>query len=83
MPQWVFGLSSYSFASPKQIVCIYYVLGMARLAIVDTETLKLELVDVPYTDLGFVRAAAGQAVFRAGSPTAAPAIEVRFTKQKV
>ena len=39
--------------------------GMARLAIVDTETLKLESIDVTYTDLGFVRAAGGQAVFRA------------------
>ncbi len=77
VPQWVFGLSCYAFASPQQIVCTYYVLGMARLAIVDTETLKLELVDVPYTDLGFVRAAAGQVVFRAGSPTMAPAI-LRF-----
>jgi dipeptidyl aminopeptidase/acylaminoacyl peptidase len=80
VPQWVFGLSSYGFASPQQIVCIYSVLGMARLAIVDTETLKLEPIDVPYTDLGFVRAADGQAVFRAGSPTVAPAI-VKFDLQ--
>jgi dipeptidyl aminopeptidase/acylaminoacyl peptidase len=80
VPQWVFGLSSYGFASPQQIVCIYSVLGMARLAIVDTETLKLEPTDVPYTDLGFVRAADGQAVFRAGSPTVAPAI-VKFDLQ--
>ncbi len=80
MPQWVLGLSCYAFASPQQIVCVYYVLGMARLAIIDTETLKLEPVEVPYTDLGFVRAAAGQAVFRAGSPTTAPAI-VRFDLQ--
>jgi dipeptidyl aminopeptidase/acylaminoacyl peptidase len=76
-PQWAFGLSCYAFASPQQIVCIYYVLGMARLALVDPETLKFEPIDVPYTDLGFVRAADGQAVFRGGSPTTAPAI-VRF-----
>jgi dipeptidyl aminopeptidase/acylaminoacyl peptidase len=80
VPQWAFGLSCYAFASARQIVCIYYVLGMARLALVDTETLQLEPIDVPYTDLGFVRAAAGQAVFRAGSPTKAPAI-VRFDLQ--
>jgi len=77
VPQWVFGLSCYAFASPQEIVCVYYVRGMARLAIVNTGTLKVDQVDVPYTDLGFVRAAAGQAVFRAGSPTTAPAI-VRF-----
>lgn len=80
VPQWAFGLSCYAFASPQQIVCSYYVLGMAHLAIVDTETLKLEPIEVPYTDLSFVRAAAGQAVFRAGSPTAAPAI-VKFDLQ--
>ncbi len=80
VPHWIFGLSCYAFASPQQLVCLYYVRGMARLAIVDTETLKLEAVDVPYTDLGFVRAAEGQAVFRAGSPTTAPAI-VRFDLQ--
>ncbi len=72
VPQWAFGLSCYAFASAKQIICIYQVLGMSRFALVDTETLKLEPVDVPYTDLGFVRAAAGQAVFRAGSPTTLP-----------
>ena len=80
VPQWIFGLSCYAFASPQQIVCISYVLGMARLAIIDTKTLKLEPVDIPYTDLGFIRAAEGQAVFRAGSPTSAPAI-VRFDLQ--
>ncbi|MGI8917223.1 MAG: S9 family peptidase, partial [Pyrinomonadaceae bacterium] len=80
VPQWALGLSCYALASAQQIVCVYYVLGMARLAIIDTETLKLEPVDVPYTDLGFVRAAAGRAVFRAGSPTTPPAI-VRFDLQ--
>jgi dipeptidyl aminopeptidase/acylaminoacyl peptidase len=74
LPQWAFGLSCYAFASPQQIVCIYYVLGMARLAVIDTETLKLEQVELPYTDLSFVRAATGQAVFRAGSPNTPPAI---------
>ncbi|HET6669177.1 MAG TPA: S9 family peptidase [Pyrinomonadaceae bacterium] len=74
VPHWVFGLSCYAFASSQQIVCIYYVRGMARLAVVDTKTLELQPVDVPYTDLGFVRAASGQAVFRAGSSSTPPAI---------
>ena len=74
LPQWAFGLSCYAFASPQQIVCIYYVLGRARLAVIDTETLKLEQVELPYTDLSFVRAATGQVVFRAGSPNSPPAI---------
>ncbi len=74
LPQWAFGLSRYAFSSRQQIICIYYVRGMARLAVIDTGTLKLEQVEVPYTDVGFVRAANGQAVFRAGSPDTPPAI---------
>ena len=74
VPQWAFGMSCYAFASPQQIVCAYYVRGMARLAVVDTKTLEMQQVDLPYTDLGFVRAAFGQTVFRAGSPAKAPAI---------
>ena len=74
VPQWAFGLSCYAFASPQQIVCIYYVRGMARLAVVDPETSEMQQVDLPYTDLGFVRASSGQTVFRAGSPAMPPAI---------
>jgi dipeptidyl aminopeptidase/acylaminoacyl peptidase len=47
---------------------------MSRLATVDTDTLKLKPIEVSYTDIGFVRAAQGQAVFRAGSPSEPPAI---------
>ena len=74
VPQWAFGLSNYAFASSDQIVCVYQVLGMSRLAIIDTNSMKLEPVDVSYTDMSFVRASVGQAVFRAGSPTDPPAI---------
>ncbi|HKR59886.1 MAG TPA: S9 family peptidase [Pyrinomonadaceae bacterium] len=74
VPQWVFGLSSYAFESARRIICIYTLRGMARLAQVDTETLNLQPLEVPYSDLGWVRASAGQAVFRAGSPALPPAI---------
>lgn len=74
VPQWAFGLSSYAFASAQRIVGIYYVRGMARLAIIDADSLELETLDLGYTDLGWVRAATGQVVFRAGSPTTPAAI---------
>ena len=74
VPQWAFGLSCYAFESARRIVCIYYVRGMARLATIDTGTKQLEPIDVPFTDAGWIRASAGQAVFRAGSPSSAPAI---------
>ena len=74
VPQWAFGLSSYAFATAKQILCAYQVRGMSLLATIDIDALKVEPVDVAYTDISFVRATAGQAVFRAGSPTDPPAI---------
>lgn len=74
VPQWAFGLSSYAFESARRIVGIYYVRGMARLAIIDADSLELETLDFGYTDLGWVRAATGQVVFRAGSPTTPAAI---------
>jgi dipeptidyl aminopeptidase/acylaminoacyl peptidase len=74
VPQWAFGLSSYAFASAQRIVGIYYVRGLARLAIIDADSLELETLDLGYTDLGWVRGATGQVVFRAGSPTTPAAI---------
>jgi len=74
MPQWVFGTSSYAFASPELIVCSHVDQGISRLAILDTRTRKLEEVNAPFSDVQYVRASAGQAVFRAGSPTKVAAI---------
>jgi dipeptidyl aminopeptidase/acylaminoacyl peptidase len=77
MPQWVFNMSSYAFASPETIVCTHIDQGVSTLAIVDVPTGKVTPIDCPYTDIQFIRAANGQAVFRGGSPTDVAAI-VRF-----
>jgi dipeptidyl aminopeptidase/acylaminoacyl peptidase len=69
MPQWVFGMSSYAFASSGQIVCSYIEKGTANLAVIDTRTRELARIDSPYTDIQFLRASPGQAVFRGGSPS--------------
>jgi len=68
-PQWVFGTSSYAFASPELIVCSHVDQGISRLAILDTRTRKLEEVNAPFSDVQYIRANVGHAVFRAGSPT--------------
>jgi len=68
-PQWVFGTSSYAFASPELIVCSHVDQGISRLAILDTRTRKIEEVNAPFSDVQYIRAGAGHAVFRAGSPT--------------
>ena len=74
MPQWGFGMSSYAFVSPDQIVCTYLDKGISRLATIDTRTKQLEPIRSSYTDIRFIRAANGQAVIRAASPNEAPAI---------
>ena len=68
-PQWVFGLSTYAFESADRIVCTFAEQGIWRLGLIDTRRRKLERIETPYTEISFVRAAPGRAVFRAGSPT--------------
>jgi dipeptidyl aminopeptidase/acylaminoacyl peptidase len=77
MPQWVFAMSAYAFASPETIVCSHIDQGVSTFATIDTATGKLTPIDCPYTDIQFLRAANGQAVFRGGSPTDVGAI-VKF-----
>jgi dipeptidyl aminopeptidase/acylaminoacyl peptidase len=74
MPQWGFGMSSYAFESARRIVCAYIENGISRLALIDTQTKKLEQIDSPYTDIRYVRAATGAAVMRAATPTEAASI---------
>ena len=74
MPQWGFGMSSYAFASPLQIVCGYIEGGFSRLGLLDIRTKQVEQVDCPYTDIRYLRASKSFAVMRAGSPTEAASI---------
>jgi dipeptidyl aminopeptidase/acylaminoacyl peptidase len=69
MPQWMFGMSTYSFASADLIVCSHIEHGVSTLGTIDVPTGKYTAIDCPYTDIQYLRAADGQAVFRGGSPT--------------
>lgn len=69
MPQWGFGMSSYAFESAERIICAYIERGNSRLATLDTRTGSFETIDTPYTDITYLRASKGRAVFRGGSPT--------------
>jgi dipeptidyl aminopeptidase/acylaminoacyl peptidase len=69
VPQWIFGLSTYAFESADRIVCAFAEQGIWRLGTIDTRSRKIERIETPYTEISFVRAAPGRAVFRAGSPT--------------
>ena len=69
MPQWLFGMSLYAFASPDLVVCSHVEQGVSRLETIETQTGKLTVIDSPFTDIQFLKAANGVAVFRGGSPT--------------
>jgi len=68
-PAWAFRTSTYAFESSRRIVCAFEENGRAQLATLDTATLQLERIDLPYTDIASVRAMPGRALFLAGSPT--------------
>jgi dipeptidyl aminopeptidase/acylaminoacyl peptidase len=68
LPQWVFGLSTYAFASADTIVCTFAEKGLWKLATIDTSTKQLSRIDTPFTDISFVQASPERALFRAGSP---------------
>ena len=68
-PHWTFGMSSYAFESAGRIICVYTTGGTWNLAEIDTASLKFKPIQSPYTEIAFVRATSGRAVFVAGSPT--------------
>ena len=74
VPQWLFGMSTYAFESAGHIICSYTQQGRWRLASLDTASGKLEVIDTPYTSIGFLRTAPGRVVFLAGSPTEPPSV---------
>ncbi|MFL6257725.1 MAG: S9 family peptidase [Pyrinomonadaceae bacterium] len=69
LPQWLFAMSTYAFAADELIVCAYARHGDWSLGLLDTRRKTLERVELPYTDITYVRADPLRAVFRAGSPT--------------
>lgn len=74
LPQWVFGMSTYAFASENRIICTYTQNGSWHLASLDLQTKQLDAIATPYSDIDSLRATQGKAVFIAGSPTESTAI---------
>ena len=73
-PQWVFGMSAYAFESADCLICAYTKQGVWHLASLDTTTGKVDVIEIPYTDIWSLRASSGIAAFIAGSPTQTPSI---------
>ncbi|HEX8141551.1 MAG TPA: S9 family peptidase [Pyrinomonadaceae bacterium] len=73
-PHWVFGLSTYGFASASTIICSYIERGSSQLASLDTQTGKLDPIETPYKDITYLRVGPQSVVFRGGSPTSPTSI---------
>ena len=73
-PQWVFGLSTYGFASEGRIICTYNRRGTWQLAAIDTASGTLSPIDTPFTSISGLRVTPARVVFTAGSPSRGSAI---------
>jgi dipeptidyl aminopeptidase/acylaminoacyl peptidase len=73
-PQWVFGMSTYAFATPQRIVCSYTTRGTWQLARLDTESGRLDVLELPFTDFSSVQASPTHLVCVAGAGTEAAAV---------
>ncbi len=73
-PQWQFGMSTYGFASPSEIICRYNRAGISHLARLHLQAGTLEEIATPYTAISTVRVGPGYAVLVAGSPTEPPSV---------
>jgi dipeptidyl aminopeptidase/acylaminoacyl peptidase len=68
-PMWMFGYSTYGFASARRILCCYTEQGRDHLAWLDTVAGKMTPIPAPYTEIDFLRCSEGMAAFVGGSPT--------------
>ena len=68
-PAWVFGLSTYGFASDEHIICTYTRSGDWHIGDIDTTSGTLTIVPTPFTDVGTLHVTARHVAFTAGSPT--------------
>jgi dipeptidyl aminopeptidase/acylaminoacyl peptidase len=69
LPQWVFGMDTYGFASAEQMICTYTQNGEWQLASLNLRSKKLTAIDTPYSDILRPDVHAGQVLFLGGSPT--------------
>lgn len=74
LPQWVFRMATYGFASADTLICTYVERGIQVLARLDTTTKTLTPIATPYTAIGGLQVSEKQAVFLGGSPDAPSAI---------
>ncbi|MBI4784259.1 MAG: S9 family peptidase [Oscillatoriophycideae cyanobacterium NC_groundwater_1537_Pr4_S-0.65um_50_18] len=73
-PLWVFGMTTYGFESSESLVCTYVEAGIQHLARLNTRSLELTEIPIPFANLGGLKVGEGYAAFIGGSATAPSAI---------
>ena len=76
-PQWIFGMSTYTFVSADQIICTYTQNGIWHLASLDTEIGRLNQIEPPYTSIANLQSTPAGVLFN-GSSATEPTSIVRF-----
>ncbi len=68
-PQWVFRMSTYGFLARDTVVCAFTSRGVWKLALLNVRARKLEVLELPYTDIYQVTPSGDGVYFIAGAPT--------------
>jgi dipeptidyl aminopeptidase/acylaminoacyl peptidase len=74
LPQWVFGMSTYGFASDERIICAYTTNGIWQIGDLDVPSGRLTTVPTPFTAVHGIELEGGVVVFQAASPAVANAL---------
>ncbi len=69
LPQWVFGMDTYGFASAERIICTFTRNGVWQLASLDLRTKELTRIATPYSDILRPDVKGNQVLFLGASPT--------------
>jgi dipeptidyl aminopeptidase/acylaminoacyl peptidase len=67
--QWVFGLSTYGFRSPSELVCLFSERGATRMGVLSLADGSLTEISLPFTDLRELTVTPTHALFLGSSPT--------------
>jgi dipeptidyl aminopeptidase/acylaminoacyl peptidase len=73
-PDWLFGFSSYGFLPNGAIVAIGRSSAQDRLYRLGPEAGRVDIVDVPFTEMAYLAVDGDRIVLRAASPTSPPAV---------
>jgi dipeptidyl aminopeptidase/acylaminoacyl peptidase len=74
LPQWVFGMSTYTIASRDRLICTYTQQGRWHLASLDLQTKQLEAIETPYTSITSPLVSENRLTFVGGAATEPTAI---------